>query len=664
MVPSIKRVYEFGSFQLDAQRRLLLREGEAVQLPSKSFDMLLLLVENGGRVIDKDELLERVWPDTVVEENNLTVNMSALRKALGETRGANRYIATVPGRGYQFVATVSEIGDEPEDLIIERQSISRVVIEEKDESADRQPEVGYLLNAEPRLLPAAPPGPGRLPGRRRWLIAGAVVLALAVAASLLFFYRPRPIESVAAVKSMAVLPFMSLNAEAGDEYLGLGLTDALITKLSNIRPVIVRPTSAVLKYVNAKQEPLAAGREMNVDALLEGSIQHDGERVRITVQLVRVSDGAPLWAESFDEQFTNLFAAQTAISERVVRALTLKLTSEQQRQIGKHYTENAEAFQAYIKGRYFWNRRSPDSFRKALAYFQQAIEIDPTYALAYAGVADCYIVLGTPQSIAGGTPDRDAYKKARAAALEALRLDDTLAEAHASLAATLSNEDDEAAHREYERAIELNPNYATTYSFYAMDLLGDARPDEAIKMSERAFEIDPLSPPVNTTYGIVLFRLRRYDEAIEQFRKTLEINPDHARAHWGLGLAYEQKGMYTEAISELQRSLALSGGSPVTLSSLAHVYGVSGRRKEAQEALKQLLDLHAKHLVLAYYVAAAYAGLGEKQPALAWLENHPGELFVGLLQLDQQFDGLRDEPRFQALLARRGLQPRAAADKK
>ncbi|MEW6127480.1 MAG: tetratricopeptide repeat protein [Acidobacteriota bacterium] len=618
-------------------------------LPPKIFEILVALVENSGRVLDKEELMRRVWPDTFVEENNLTVSMSALRKALGDGTEGLKYIETVPRRGYRFVAEVSQLMDEETAMLLARQTVSSITIEEEEEIVGvvvNEPVAQQLSEARVPALPAALT-PRRFTRPAKLFLGALLVVVIAAIALLWFALRPKPIQTISDVHSIAVLPFQTLGATGNDEALELGLTDALITKLSNLNPVIVRPTSAILKYANSTEKLSVIGKELNVEALLEGRVQRSGDRIRITVQLVRTQNESPVWAESFDEHFTNIFTVQTAISEKVSRTLAVQLTSNQRQQLQKDYTQNTEAFQLYLKGRYFWNKQNAENLKKATQYFQQAIEVDPTYALAYAGLADCYIVSGTPQMLLGVIWDKDYIQKARFAAQKALEIDDTLAEAHTSLGATLAfNGDDLGAHHEWDHAIELNPNYATVYSFYTIDLIGDGRLNEALEKINRAIEIDPLSVTINTNRGFVLHRLRRQDEAVEQFKKALEMNPDFVRAHWGLGLAYEAKGMYREAITEFERCVTLSNQGMVTLAALAHVYAVSGQRPEAQKILDQLLEMFNQGRASAYYLAAVYVSLGDKERALSLLEQHKDSLPLGLLKVDAYFDPLRQEPRY------------------
>jgi TolB-like protein/Flp pilus assembly protein TadD len=439
---------------------------------------------------------------------------------------------------------------------------------------------------------------------RRPVLALSVLLLLTISTLSYLWIMSRAGHNARqpAPGSIAVLPFRLLSNEASDEYLGSGMADALITKLSNIRQITVRPTSAVIKYAakgNA-QDPLAAGRELGVDSVLEGTIQRAGERVRVTVQLISVRESVPLWAHSFDERFTDIFTVQDSISAQVADALTLKLTGEEQKLLAKRYTDNVEAYQSYLRGRYFMNKRNEEGLRKGIGYFTEAIEKEPGYALAYAGLADAYSVLGFYQF--DKLAPEESFQRAKAAALKALELDETLAEAHASLAlARVDVDHDEAgAEREYRRAIELNPNYATAHHWYSDFLAALDRQDEAMAEIRRALELDPLSLVINATLGERLFYARRYDEALIQLHKTLEMDDGFGPAHYLLGLTYEQKGMYLESIAELNRARELSGGSPWMVAALGHSLAMAGRRAEAQQVLVELKQLSARMQVSPY----------------------------------------------------------------
>ncbi len=643
----VKRLYEFGDFQLDAAKRLLLRQGEPLTIAPKVFEVLLALVEHRGQALTKDQLLQEVWSDTVVEESNLTVSISALRKVLGERRDEHRYIVTIPGKGYQFVAEVRESGEEEASLIVAQQTFSEIVIEEE------APEASPHLPAAPQ--PALPAPASRFAlSRKRLLIAGGALAGGVVLLSLVLFSWRQPRATTGQVRSLAVLPFKALNPAARDEMLGLGLADALITRLGATGVIVVRPTSAIQKYAATDRDPLEIGRKLQVEAVLDGRLQRSGDQLRLTVQLLRAGDGAPLWAESFDEQGANLFAAQKTMSERIAHALTVKLSAEQRQRLNKKYTEHPAAFEAYVRGRFLFGKQDKESLLKAIEHYRQATELDPAYALAWAGMADCYVLLNLPNLTMGITPPEESVIRARAAAEKAVELDESLAEAHVSLGAVIATwiHDAAAARREFQRAIELSPNLAQAHSYYGTALMGEARLEEALVELERARELDPLSPPINSNLGMALARLRRYDEAAAQFQKTLRMDPNFLRARQWLGQVYEQQKRFDEAIAEFRQAEQLSNGGVVPLSALGHLYAITGRRAEAEQVLSRLLERERQNETSPYYIAIVYAGLGDKDQAFAWLEKIKHLRSVHLIKTDPRFDGLRGDPRFDALLRR------------
>jgi TolB-like protein/Tfp pilus assembly protein PilF len=585
--------YLFGSFRLEAAERRLLHDGQAVSLAPRVFDTLLALVENSGRLLTKDELMSALWPDAFVEEATLARNISDLRRALGESSGETKYIETVPKSGYRFVAEVRRIGPASSMVIVERHTRSRVVVQE-----ELEPEV----------------------------------------------------------RSIAVLPFKPLGANDADEHLGLGLADALITRLTNIRQVTVRPTSAVMKYAGA-QDAAAAGRELRVEAVLEGAIQRSGERVRVTVQLVSASDETPLWAGKFDEMFTDIFAVEDSISEQVANALTLKLTGEQRKMLGKRYTENSDAYELYLKGRYHWNKRTAEGLEKSIQCLNQAIDIDPGYALAYAGLADSYTLLGDVGFTA--IRPKEAFSKGKQAARKALEIDDTLAEARASLAHIHMHCYEWIEARDaFERTIELNPNYAYARQLRAFYFAFQGRMQEASAEIHLAFKLDPLSLPINTDLGVIAYFARKYDQAIDQYRQTLDLDWNFERTHFWLAAAYEQKQMYEDAITEYTTALALSGGSLETRASLAHAYGKAARNEEALRLLEEMEKESSRRHVSPYDVAIINIGLGESETALEWLrracDEHAGWMIY--LNVDPRLDPLRSDPRFKELLRAVGFE--------
>ena len=459
-----------------------------------------------------------------------------------------------------------------------------------------------------------------------------------------------------AVRTIAVLPLKTMGNEGTDDYLGIGVADALITKLGNLRRVIVRPTSAVLKYGGANRDVLAAGRELKVEATLEGTIQMVGDRIRATLQLVRVQDGSPLWAERFDEKFTDIFAVQDSISQKVAEALMLKLTSEEEKRLTKRHTDNVEAYHHYLKGRYFWNKRTGDGFRKAIEYFEKAIDKDSGYALAYAGLADCYNMLGG-YDILG---PKEAFPKAKDMVVKALVADETLAEAHTALAFVRGRYewDWPGAEAEFRRAIQLNPNYATAHHWYGLHLGAMGRFDEALDEVTRARELDPLSLIINTNIGWILHLARKYDQAGEQYLKTLEMDPDFAVAHLKLGWTYEQRGMYGEAVEEDIKAAIILGARADKVEVLRHAYEVSGIRGYRQKQLDFEKQRQTQDFASSITIAGLCASLGKNDEAFQWLEKaYVERSAVSSIYVEPQFDGLRSDPRFRDLLRRVGLGP-------
>jgi DNA-binding winged helix-turn-helix (wHTH) protein/Tfp pilus assembly protein PilF len=567
--------YEFGDFRLDGPgRQLLGRAGEPVPLTAKAHETLLYLLERAGTVVDKQELLGVIWPDTIVEENNLNQVISALRRALGETRAEPHYIMTVPGRGYRFVARVR-------------------------------------TQVAPATVPHASPG-----------------------------------------RAVAVLPFKPLVNENRDASLEIGMADTLIAKLSSIRELRVRPVSSVRRYAALDQDPLAAGRELRVDSVLEGSLQRWGDKIRVTVRLLNVSDGVSLWAGTFDEMFTDIFALQDAISEKVVAALALELSGEEKTRLTKHYTEDTEAYQLYLRGRYYWWKGAPEEFRKSRDYFHAAVGADPAYALGYCGL-NSYYGFGAAW---GMLPPREGWPKAEEAITKALELDDQLAEAHTGFAALkmVYYRDWAGAEREARRAVELNPRFEEGHYVYSFLLTVMGRFDEAVEACRRALKIDPFSVRINRHLGDSFYYARRYDEAIGQYHQTLELDPHDAPAHESLGDAYEQKGLQAEAVAEWQRALAGDEDLSAVLSS-AYAGGGFDRavRAVARGKLERLKEgVERGGYVPAIYFARAYARLNDKGRALRHLSEACGErnAYALLINVDPHYDSLRADPRFGSLL--------------
>lgn len=450
----------------------------------------------------------------------------------------------------------------------------------------------------------------------------------------------------APIKTLAVLPFNSLVAENREEALEMGMADTLISRLGNNREIVVRPLSVVRKYGGLEQDAVRAGRALAVDSVLDGSIQRSGEHIRVNVRLVRTADGASLWAGTFDEKFTDIFVVQDAISNKVAAALALQLGGKEHKHLTKRYTENVEAYQCYLKGRFHWNKRAPQDLRKAIEHFKQAIALDPNYALAFAGLADAYTLLAN----AGG-PAHEIMPEARASALKAVSLDDNLAEAHASLGNTIIyyGYDFAEAEREHKRAIELNPNYATARHWYSELLMGLGRHEEALAEIRRALEIDPLSLLLNRQYGASLLFARRYDAAVAQMKKTVELDANFAVGHSTLSVAYRMKGDHAESVEELARFQELVGGER-TAALMRESFAEGGWRG----FLRAMTGEPRPANLTPYNLATFHAELGEKDKAFAELNKayQNREAILGLLNVDPRFDSLRDDSRFQDLLRR------------
>ncbi|HEV8482066.1 MAG TPA: tetratricopeptide repeat protein [Blastocatellia bacterium] len=636
-----RHFYEFGPFRIDAEKRQLMREGQAVPLKPKAFDMLLALVQHRGRVLEKDDLMGMLWPDSDVEESNLPLHISALRKALGESPHERGYIVTVPGRGYRFEADVEEFDNAGQDLILEKYTQSTILIQEQNASPDDAI----------KALPATRISSGRLKLMLGGLTILVVISLLALGSWLGLSKKTERQPGTLLIQSLAVLPFRQLGS-GDDEYMGLGIADSLITRLSNLREIKIRPTSAVLKYDNEPKQPTDSGRELGVEAVLEGSIHRDGENVRVTVQLVRVADGSTLWAEKFDDRFTGIFKIEDSISGRVAESLVSKLTGKEREVVAKHYTENTEAWQLYLKGRVSFNKLTPEAVKKSIDYFQQATEGDPGYALAFVGLSDCYGTLPLNSDV----PPREAFLKAKQAAARALEIDAQLPEAHVSMGSISFWFDWDWAKAEshLKRAIDLNPNNPLAHFKYAHLLYNSGRFEEGEIEVRRALELDPVSPIINSIMGQFLFEARQYDQAIHQLDKALDIEPNLWLTHLFLGKVYEQKGMYNEALIESQKALQFSGGNTEASSLAGHTYAVSGNKKQAEKVLGELKKLSKQGYVPASNIALIYVGLGETNQALDWLEKAYDErdVHVTFLKTVSHWDSIRQEPRFTSLLQR------------
>ena len=625
--------YEFGRFRLKTAERVLLREGEIVPLTPKVFDILLTLVENSGQVVAKDDLMKRVWPSTYVEEGNLTQNISLLRKALGETPGGAQFIETVPRRGYRFVAETSETWDGAPLTAPEPVSV-------QDDSA--------LARASNPVvsIPAASNGSAWLKRTPAFaMVAGLVVVALV---GLIYFTTwgrsgdPEPIGSI------AVLPFVDESSDPDAQYINDKIAESLINSLSKLPQLRVVPRSVVAGYKGREIDPRKVGQELNVRAVVTGRMRRHGDIISIQADLIDLENVAQLWGQHYDHKLSDVLLVQDDISRDIFENLRLKLNVEEKKQL--------EAYGLYLKARNAWNKRTGDQLLQAIEYFNQAIKIDPNYGAAYAGLADCYNML----VVYGRLEPKEGFPKAKEAAMKALEIDESSAEAHSSMAFIKFrwDWDRSATEREFQTAIKLKPAYAPAHQWYSSYLVAVERFDEAIAEAKRTEELEPLSFVASSHLGWIYYLSGRNDEAIEQCKKILEMDPSSFPARRYLGLAYEAKGMYAEAIAEFQTGVKLSG-SPLMLALLGHAYAASGKKAEAQQVLVDLQQLQDQRYVSPYTVAAIYAGLGDKEQTLNWLEKAVEERDIWLMNLkvDPVFAKLRSERKFTDILARIRLRP-------
>jgi len=627
-------LYEFGDFRLDATRRIVSRAGEPLRLNSKAFETLLVLVRNRRRVMTKDELMTTLWPDTFVEEVNLAQNISAARKLLGESPGENRFIVTVPGKGYQFVGEVREVGPPAEEM-------------------PSGPPARTESNPRVETTPGNRVGlPIPLPRRRAWVWMGlALAVAIGAAAGTAYFLKRGVFDR--GNHSLAVLPFQPLAGTDDPDHLGLGMADAVITKLINLRQFPVRPTDVAIRYAQPNADALQAGRAMGVDTVLAGKIQKGNGRVRVTVQLVAVRDGRTLWAQTFDEDATSIFSVEDSISERVAQALAVHLAKEDKLRLQRHYTENIDAYRSYLEGRYEEFTFTPQGMFKAIEHFNHALADDPGYALAYAGLADAY----TTESDWLLAP-REALPKAEAAARKALVFDENLAEAHGALAHALLHEWRLAeSAQEFQNALALNPGNVSTYFAYAEYLSSVGRFDDAIATMKKALTIDPLSPEVNSFLAWDYYLDRDYDNCLLVSHNAMQLFPDFWVPHMTAGMCYYVRAQNADALVEFRRALAMNPASTYSQAGLAMSLAKAGRRAESLQELQQLKDMQKETYVSPAYVAIVYHALDDDRQEFAWLEKGYEDQAEWLLWLrfEPMFDGQREDPRFQALVKKVGV---------
>ena len=589
-----------------------------------------------------------------------------------------RYVREVPNELERIVSkTLTKNCEEryqsAKDLLIDLRKLKRKLEVEAEIDRTGAPELDHGVTRSDPGKPATSPGAattvvaGAMPtvssveyvvsGIKQHKLATLIVaMVLGLAAVALAVYLRGRNEDIS-IDSIAVLPFENRSADAETEYLSDGLAESLIYRLSQLPNLRVTPTSVAFGYKGKQADAAKAGSELGVSAVLLGRITQRGDNLTISAELIDVRRNKLLWGEQYERKMSDLLATQREIAREIVERLRLKVSGEE-KGLAKHYTESNDAYQLYLRGRFYWSKRTEQGMRKSLEYYQQAIDRDPTFALAYSGLADAYDLLGAPDASGAMAPD-EAMPKAKAAALKALEIDDSLAEPHVSLAHVkyYYDRDFASAEREYMRAIELNPNYPIAHQWYSIYLMSMGRFDEALTQVKRAQELDPLSLPINMTLGWVLLTAHQNDLSVEQLRKTVEMDPSFVLTHHRLGMVYEQQGKYDEAIAEFKQVVKLTSGKPLGTAALAHAYAMSRRRAEAEKLLAELEEQSKLRFVSPSSVAAVYVALGDKDQAFAWLDKSEKvrDGILVRLKVDSRFDGLHSDPRFAELVRQIGL---------
>jgi TolB-like protein/DNA-binding winged helix-turn-helix (wHTH) protein/Tfp pilus assembly protein PilF len=624
--PSSVRWVRFGVFEVDLRAGELRKKGVKIRLQGQPYMLLVTLLKEHGEVVTREQVRRALWPeDTFVDfDHSLGTAINKLREVLGDSASNPRFVETLHRRGYRFIAPVV------------------AVAENEDSPVDQAPEIGDSVEAgDP---------PASLYRSKKVLAIAVLVLSAGIVAWTLLS-RPRS----APIRSLAVLPLENLSGEASQDYFSDGMTDELTTELGQISELRVISRTSARTYKGTHSSLPKIGQELNVDAVVEGTVLRSGNQVRITVQLIRASTDKQLWGRSYEVEMHDILALQKDVARSIVQQIRIELTPHEQAALKNANRVNPESYEAYLKGRFFWNKRTADGLKKAIDNFNEAIEKDPNYAPAYAGLADAYALAGDWQY--GVLAPKEAFPKAKAAASEAIALDNSLGEAHISLAWCLDGFDWnwESAGKEFKRGIELSPGYATGHHWYGWHLAALGRHGDALTELERAESLDPLSLIIGTDLAEELMIAHRYDEAIKQSQKTMAMDPFFALTHFVLGEVYVQKHMYGEAVAELRRAIDLSPGSTAFTATLAYTYAISGQREKAVTILNDLKNRTNDESSNAAVIALIFVGLDDKDEAMAWLEKAYAERFNPQVLMRPGFDSLRSDPRFQELLHRTGL---------
>ena len=625
------RRLRFGVFEADLDARELTKLGKLVPMQEQPFQLLAMLLEKPGTLVTREELQTSLWPQTVVDfDHGLNKAVSKIRDALGDSAENPRFVQTVARRGYRFLADVSVVSGGPIEPLV--------------------PDIGSIGSPAEGESDPAKARSGRFVA---WSIAGVAVAALS--AALWYHFGSVSTSTRPPIRSLAVLPLENLSGDAAQDYFADGMTDELITQLAHVGALRVISRSSVMTYKHLHKPLAEVGRELDVQAVVEGTVFRSGDRVRLSAQLIRVPADQNLWAQSYEGDIRDSLALQSKVAQAVAGQIAATLSVEEQLALGNSKAVNPQAYEAYLKGRYYWNKRTADGLTKAIAYFRQAIAADPTDAKAYSGLADSYALAGDWEY--GLLSPQEAFSESKSAATKALALDGNLSEAHTSLAFALDlyGWDWDAAEKEFKRAIELNPSYATAHQWYAWHLLERGHNDEGLFELRRAEKLDPLSLIISVDIADALCIALLYDESIQQSNKALEMDPGFSHAHFELGQALVQKGREEEAIAEFQKAIELSGHLAVFDANLAYAYAVSGREKVAREIARDLEARHDQNPAADANIALIYVGLGDHDAAMSWLNKAYDARFNPSILLRPAFDGIRTDSRFKELRRRVGL---------
>jgi TolB-like protein/DNA-binding winged helix-turn-helix (wHTH) protein len=631
----------FDEFEIDLRSAELWVRGNRARLQDQPFQVLRVLLERRGEIVTRDELKQNLWPaDTFVDfDDGLNTAVRKIRDALGDSAEKPRFIETIPRRGYRFVGRLLDVQPAVVSLLAEESEKSS-----KQKNAGLSTSDSAVLATQRAFLPT------------HWRVLLAGVAALAVFCVALVLYRSSRAKGAnePPIKSLAVLPLTNLSGDPKQEYLADGMTEALIGRLSGMHNLRVVSRTSVMRFKDTHLSVPEIARTLQVDGIVEGSVIRDGSRIRVHAQLIRAVTDEHFWSETYDRELGDVLSLQSDVAQSIARRVEVTITGQEHASLSSARTVDPEAYEAYLKGRYYWNKRTAGSMPKAALYFEQAISKDPGYGAAYSGLADCNSGLAWH----GFMSPAEVLPKAYAAAQKAVEIDPQSADAHASLALALNHKwDFPAAEVEFKRALELNPQYANAHHWYGDYLSIQGRHDEALLEAKRALELDSLNLMIGTWVGLRYYLARRYDGAIEQGRNTVDLDPSFAAAHLILGESYVQQGKHQEGLDELQKAADLSGDSPLYMAQVGVSLGLAGKKKEALRVIDKLQDISGKRYVSPYGVAQIYATLNDKEQTYKWLETayRDRAVWMSYLAVDPVFDSIRSEERFQDLLRRVGL---------